>query len=84
VEVVGGPTEPAGSVVRALTAVVARILAMAREAVGEWWQLALAKHRPWGSAWLSHSMAFQTVFSFTFLRGGVSRSLGCVKTGDYA
>jgi hypothetical protein len=83
VEMVGGPTEPAGSVVGALAAVVTRILAVAREAVGEWRHLALAKHRPWGSAWLSHLAALQTIFPFTVFREGVSGSLGGVKAGDY-
>jgi hypothetical protein len=84
VEMVSGPAESAGPVVRALAALVARILAMAREAIGEWWQLALAEHRPWGSAQFLHSAAFQTVFPFTIFRGGVSGSLGSVKTRDYA
>jgi hypothetical protein len=82
VEVVGRPTEPAGSIVGALAAVVTRILAVAREAVGEWQHLALAKHRSRGSAWLSHSAALQTVFPFTVFRGGVSGSLGGMKAGD--
>jgi hypothetical protein len=41
-EVVGGPTEPTGSVVWALATIMTRILAVAGEAVGEGWQLAFA------------------------------------------
>jgi hypothetical protein len=44
VKVVGGPTEPTGSVVRALAAVVTRIFTVAREAIGKGGQLALAEY----------------------------------------
>ena len=55
VKVIGRPTKPAGSVVRTLAAVMTRVLAMAGEAVGVRWQLALAKHGPWRGVGLSHS-----------------------------
>jgi hypothetical protein len=84
VEVVVGPTEPTGSVVWALAAVVTRVLAMTGEAVGEGWQLALAEHGPWRSAWLSHSASLQAIFTFAILGMGVSGSLGGMKAGDYA
>jgi hypothetical protein len=74
-EVMGGPTEPTGSVVWTLAAVVARILTMTGEAIGEGWQLALAEYRPWRSAWLSHLALLQTVFALAFFGTGVSRSL---------
>jgi hypothetical protein len=43
-EVVGRPAEPTGAVIRALATVISGILAMAREAIRERWQLAFAKH----------------------------------------
>jgi hypothetical protein len=46
-EVVSGPAESAGPGVRAFATVVARVLTMARKAVGEGGQFALAEHRPW-------------------------------------
>jgi hypothetical protein len=84
VEVVGGPAEVAGAIVGALSAVMAGILAMAGEAVGKRWQFALAEYGPWGSAWLSHSTTFKTVFALTTFRGGVSGSLSGVEAGDDA
>jgi hypothetical protein len=54
VTMVGGPTEPTGSVVGALAAVVTRILTVTREAVRERGQLAFPQHRSWRGAWLSH------------------------------
>jgi hypothetical protein len=44
VGVVFGPAEAASAIVRALSAVMTGILAVAGEAVGEGWQLAFAKH----------------------------------------
>jgi hypothetical protein len=82
--VVGGPTEPTGSVVWALAAVVTWVLTVTREAVGERWQLALAEHGPWRSARFLHSAAFQTVFPFAVFRGSVSWSLGGVEARDDA
>jgi hypothetical protein len=60
------------------------ILAVAREAIGKGWQLALAKYRPWRSAWLSHLTALQTVFTFAVFRMGVGGSLSGVKARDDA
>jgi hypothetical protein len=82
VEMVCGPAESAGPVVRALAAVVTRVLAVAREAVGMWWHLALAKRGPWRCARLSHSATLETVFAWAIFGVGVSGSLGGVDAGD--
>jgi hypothetical protein len=84
VVVVSGPTEPTGSVIRTLAAVVTRILAVASKAVGEGWQLTLAEYRPWRSAGLFHSATFQAVFSFAVFGMGVSGSLSGVEARDDA
>jgi hypothetical protein len=58
VGVVFRPAEAASAIVRALSAVMTGILAVAGEAVGEGWQLAFAKHRPWRSPRFSYSATF--------------------------
>jgi hypothetical protein len=83
-EVVGRPAEVTGLAVRALATVVARVFAVAGEAVGEWGQLALAKHRPWRGTRLAYSMTLQTILSFTIFRTGVSWSLRSVEARDDA
>ena len=83
-EAVGGPTEPTGSVVWALPAIVTRVLAMTGEAVGERWQLVLAEYRPWRGAWLLHLTSLQAVFAFAVFGMGVSGSLSGVEAGDDA
>jgi hypothetical protein len=82
VRMVSRPTEPASSVVRALAAVMSRILTMAGEAIGEWLQLALAEHGPWRGAWLPYPTALQAIFAFAILRGGVSGSLSGMEAGN--
>jgi hypothetical protein len=84
VGVIGRPTEPTGSIVRAIAAVVAWILAVTGEAIGEGWQLALAEYRPWGSTWLSYSTPFQAVFAFAIFGVSVSGSLTSVEARDDA
>jgi hypothetical protein len=84
VKVVGGPTEPAGSVVRALPAVVTRIFTVAREAIGERRQLAFAEYRSWRSAWLFHLSSLEAIFAFAILWTSISGSLSSVEVGDDA
>jgi hypothetical protein len=84
VEMVGRPTEMACVVIGALAAVVTWVLTMAREAIGEGWQLALAECQPWRIAWFDYSATLQTVLPFTIFRTHVSWSLGSVEVRDDA
>jgi hypothetical protein len=66
--VVGGPAPPTRACVRALIAIVPRVLTVTLETVGVEWQLVLAQGYPRGRVWFPDLTTLKTVFSFTVFR----------------
>jgi hypothetical protein len=84
VEVVGGPTEPTGPVIRTFPTIVSWVLTMTREAVRERGQLALSKYRPRGSAWFLNPTTLQAVLAFAIFRVDVRGPLSGMEAGENA
>ena len=86
VAMVFGPAVSTAPVVRAITGLVSRVLAMASEAVdmrGEG-TLSLAKRGSWRRPWVLHPSTLQAVFTFALSRVIIRGSLRCEDAGDNA
>ena len=84
--VVGGPAVPAAPVIRAVTGLVSRVLAVAPEAVDVGWECSLVlpkRAARWGP-WVLHHSSLDAVFPFAVLWVAIRGSLCCMDARDNA